>query len=87
MKDCKHMNFEVAHKVGRLTDEKNPEKVNAFMFDAKVRCLDCGLPFEFVGLPGGMAFDRPMVNFDATELRQPIRPSSDPAEQVKSILK
>lgn len=85
MKDCKHMNFEAGTKVGRLTDQDNSEIVKSYMLDVIVRCKDCGLPFEFVGLPGGMSFNQPMVNFDATEARMPICPSTDPAELLKSM--
>jgi hypothetical protein len=85
--NCKHLHFEIGHQVGRLTDQDDSEKVNSFTLDLMVRCADCGLPFEFVGMPGGFSSQQPMCNFDAKEARIPIRPSSDPAEHVKQILK
>lgn len=85
--DCKHFNFKVAAKVGRLHEEGNPDKITGYMLDIVVCCIDCGLPFEFIGVPGGYSPAQPMVNFDATQLRAPIKPSSDPVEHFNVIAK
>jgi hypothetical protein len=85
MKDCKHMNFEAGTKVARLTDQDDSEKITGYSLDIIVNCKDCGLPFEFIGIPGGYSPAQPMVNFDSTEARMPIRPSTDPAEQLKAM--
>lgn len=83
--NCQHLNFETGAKVGRLFNEDNPEITTEFRLDLIVSCRDCGLPFEFVGLPGGYHINAPTVNFDATELRCPIVPSSDPVEHAKVL--
>ena len=85
--NCQHKRFECRCSVTRLTDEENSEKVSGYSADIKISCVDCGIPFEFIGVPGGYSPVQPMVNFDCTELRAPIKPSSDPVEQVKTYLK
>lgn len=85
-KDCQHFNFVGSVRVGRLTDGDDGP-VNGYTADIKIKCHDCGLPFEFIGVPGGYSPGQPMCNFDATELRAPIRPSSDPVEHANVILK
>jgi hypothetical protein len=82
---CQHLNFETGAKVGRLFKEDNPEVITEYRLDLMVRCKDCGLPFEFVGLPGGYNPGFPTTNFDATELRCPIKPSTDPVEHAKIL--
>ncbi len=85
MKDCKHLNFIAKNVVARLMDDDDPEKTIGYSMNVSVKCADCGLPFEFVGMPGGYSPRQPMVNLDATEARIPICPSSDPAEQLKAM--
>lgn len=87
MKDCQHMNFECRASIGRLTADTDPDMIVGYMADIHVTCADCGLPFEWMGIPGGVSGSQPRVSFDSTELRAPIRPSSDPAEQARAILK
>lgn len=84
--DCQHEQFECMAKVGRLTDGDNGP-VAGYTADIRIRCIQCGIPFEFIGVPGGYSPAQPMVNFDATELRAPIKPSSDPVEHAKTLLK
>ena len=83
---CQHMNFETYTKVARLTDGDNGP-VTGYSLDLRVQCADCKQAFQFVGVPGGYSPAQPMSNFDATELRIPIIPSQDPAEQIKPYLK
>lgn len=81
------MNFECRASVTRLTAEDDTEKITGYTTDIKVSCAECGLPFEWIGVPGGYSPAQPMVNFDATELRAPIKPSTDPVEHANVILK
>lgn len=85
MKDCKHLNFYAHVNVGRIIDDVNMEKVKHYMADIKIKCNDCGLPFEFIGFEHGMSFVKPLVSIDYTEARIPIRPSTDPVEQIKAM--
>ncbi len=84
--NCSHVNFESYVSVGRIHEEGKPEVITGYTADIVIRCADCKIPFEFVGVPGGYSPTQPMVNFDATELRAPIKPSSDPVEHVKVLL-
>lgn len=82
---CEHFNFETKVRIARLTDtEEGP--VTGFSANIRIQCIDCGHPFEFIGVLGGYSPTQPMVNFDGSELRAPIRPSSNPVEHVKVIL-
>jgi len=83
---CQHLNFNCYADVGRLHEEGNPNKIVSHMVDIKINCRDCGLPFEFIGIPNGMSFYQPMLNIDNTELRAPIKPSTDPVEHAKVII-
>lgn len=82
---CKHLNFETESKVGRLFEEGKPDVITGYRLDLVVRCKDCGLPFEFIGLPGGYHFNAPTVNIDGTELRCPMKLSTDPVEHAKEL--
>lgn len=45
---CQHENFECSASIGRLSrDGGGP--ITGYTADIKVKCLDCGLPFRFVG--------------------------------------
>ncbi len=70
---CLHEKFECHSKVGRLSEEEGGE-ITSFVADIKIRCTQCGMFFEFVGLPAGSNKKFPTTNFDFTELRAPIRP-------------
>jgi hypothetical protein len=65
---CKHENFRVDAKVARIED------VGAFSVDLRIWCMDCNLPFEWVGLPGGFSHYQPCANIDCQEMRAPIVP-------------
>lgn len=81
------MDFAVNVDVVRLCDEQNTEHIVGFVADIKITCAGCGHPFEFIGIPAGIANAQPRVSADGTELRAPIRPSNDPVEAVKVLLK
>jgi hypothetical protein len=42
--------------------------------EIRIKCRECGLPFEFIGVEAGMSCEKPMASVDAQELRAPIRP-------------
>ena len=85
---CDHKNFRAAVDVCRLTADTDPELIVGFVADVKINCAECGMPFEFIGLPTGLSVtnSRPMVSMDGKELRAPIKPSSDPADEINSLL-
>lgn len=76
MSDCEHSNFQGSVSVTRLTaDEDGP--VTGYTTDIRVRCNDCGMPFKFVGLPGGSSRSAPTTSWDGADLRAPIEPAPE----------
>ena len=73
MSSCAHMQFMADVRVGRLT-EADEGTVKGFTADVRIRCVDCGTPFTFRGLPMGSSPDRPTVSADGEEARMPIQP-------------
>lgn len=69
---CEHNSFRAAVTVNRISDT-NPMR---FATEISVVCAECGMAFEFIGLPCGLSSDFPTVNPTAQELRCPIRPKS-----------
>jgi hypothetical protein len=66
---CEHKNFHANVMVNRIED------IGRFTADITIRCIDCNLPFEFVGVDEcGLSYEHPTVNPSAQELRVPIKP-------------
>jgi len=74
---CDHKQFIGKVNVTRLTDNDKSTTVTGYRVDLFVHCQECGLPFEFIGVPGGYNPNFPTVNFNGTELRCPIKPSNE----------
>lgn len=73
VKDCEHKIFNAQARVGRLTDgEDGP--VTGYTCDLTIICAQCLKPFQFIGLPGGVAPNYPTVSADGLEARIPIKP-------------
>lgn len=83
MSDCKHERFQCSCAVTRISDEQDPEKIIGYATDIKVHCIDCGQPFEWIGIPMGLSMFEPMVSADGLELRAPMRPSGLPIEKIE----
>lgn len=71
---CEHENFHANCAVYRLVDEKRRERVNAFVAELTICCVDCGTPMEFIGFTAGYRGDAPRVDPSAQELRLPLKP-------------
>jgi hypothetical protein len=71
---CNHENFQANVEVARLVDENKPLR---FQADVKIVCQACGIPFAFLGLPGGLNFEGAAVSIDKTEARLAIAPSTE----------
>lgn len=72
---CDHTMFYIHGKVARLTDSDESEVVTGYRADITIKCVQCQMPFEFVGLPAGFHHAEPTTSFDARELRCPIKPT------------
>lgn len=73
---CEHFNFMVNAEVSRLTDTKGG-RVIGYGCDVTARCVDCGLPFRWLGLPFGVSKTNPTVSIDGLELRGLLAPGED----------
>lgn len=63
MTDCKHLNFESHAAVNRIQEsDYEPDKIKAYTVDLRIKCHDCGQPFEFFGFPVGMSFYQAAVS-------------------------
>jgi hypothetical protein len=71
---CDHQNFHADVSIARLAADETGEKIVGFSADITVKCIDCGLPFEFLGLPMGYSPLQPMCSVDGTEARMPLKP-------------
>lgn len=71
-KTCKHEQFGAQVNVNRMED------TGRFIADITIKCVECDLAFEFVGPNAGIAWDRPTVSIDGTELHTPIEPCYQP---------
>lgn len=75
---CKHERFEATVSVGRLLSRQpDDDQAVRFMADVRVKCVECGTPFSFIGLPAGSDINSPMVSVDGTEGRFPIHPRGE----------
>jgi len=74
---CQHDQFRADVAVHRLT-ESDGGPVRCFMADVRIKCMQCGLHFRFMGLPFGMSAAQPMLSADGLELRAPIEPAHVP---------
>ena len=65
---CDHHNFSAIVNVQRFEDTKQ------FMAEITVKCVDCGRPFQFMGLDPGLDTQGAKVSVDGLEARIAIFP-------------
>ena len=70
---CQHHKFEASVAVGRLLNEHR--EVANYTAEVRVHCAECGLNFQFVGMPMGSSNYQPMKSADGLETRLPIAPT------------
>lgn len=69
-KNCTHQtNHSASVTVNHFQD------TGRFMADIKVICADCGLPFQFLGLPLGLNLSGAAMSVDGQEARMAIAPA------------
>ena len=66
--------------------DNETKEVKSYKADVKIHCAQCGLPFEFIGLPMGVSPNQPMCSIDAQQARMPIRPSERPEKDNTKIV-
>lgn len=65
---CKHHKFDAQCRVARLEDS------GRFIFEVNVHCMDCGTPFQFLGLQPGLNLNGATVSIDGLEASIAICP-------------
>jgi hypothetical protein len=85
---CAHPNFETSSNIVKLAKE-NGGPVEHYICELQIRCIECKLPFRFIGkkVPIGFNVEYPTMNGDFTEMRIPIKPSNEALkrEEVKKL--
>ena len=78
---CEHHTFGAEVDVNRLP-QKEGGPVKRYCADVRIKCVDCGLPFRFIGLPAGLDLNGAATSVNAEEARLAIAPKG----QVVSVL-
>jgi hypothetical protein len=81
MSDCQHENFICDCDVSRISSTEGGP-INRYSLDVRVRCVDCNLPFRFIGLPTGLDLNGAATSMDATEGRFAIAPKGQVISQL-----
>ncbi len=76
---CLHMNFSAHIAVNRIEDK------GAFAADVRIRCTECGLPFQFLGLAPGLDMQGARVSLDGLEARLAICPQGQAPSPMDGI--
>lgn len=79
MSDCKHENFFADVTVNRLADS------GRFNADVRIKCVECGTPFRFIGLPIGLDLNGSSVSVDGTEGRFAIAPKGEVVTPLEGL--
>ena len=77
---CKHEAFNAAVNVVRLQDS------GKFVAEITIKCAQCELPFQFIGLPPGVNFDGATVSLDGKEACIGIRPEGSTPNPFQQLL-
>jgi len=78
-KKCPHLKFKANIAVNRLEDIKR------FTADVTVHCLDCKIPFQFLGLLPGLDLNGARVSVDGLEARLSIAPEGSKPTPLELI--
>jgi hypothetical protein len=76
MADCPHLEFAALVGVGRLTPTEGGP-VTGYVADIKIQCLDCGKPFQFLGLEPGYDNQGARVSLDGLEAHIALTPDGE----------
>ena len=68
---CEHKEFKAQVNVIRLEDSKR------FIAEIHIHCVECGTPFQFMGLPLGVNYEGAAMEVDGLEARLAIAPQGE----------
>lgn len=77
---CKHFNFEAKVAVARLEDS------GRFVAEIRIRCADCQVQMQFMGLPPGLNFDGATVSLDGLEASIGIHPGGQRPSPLQNLM-
>lgn len=80
---CPHMNFAAEVDVHRLTD--GTDAVTGYAADVRIRCADCNLSFQFLGLLPGVDTRGATVSIDALEAHLALAPEGQEVSPLGRI--
>ncbi|CAN7322293.1 hypothetical protein LJR084_001860 [Variovorax sp. LjRoot84] len=78
--NCAHLNFDASCGVARLED------TGRFMLEVRIKCIDCGKPFQFLGLKPGLNFDGATVSLDGLEANLAIFPDGQRPNPMQTLM-
>ena len=84
MGNCQHRKFEAKTKVMRLQDQ-GKFNIGGYSVDLIIKCAECNLPFEFMGLPLGLITGGAAMSVDGLEARLSIQPTTQSKEYLKAL--
>jgi hypothetical protein len=71
---CEHEKFDANVDVTRLT-KTDGGPVTGYLAEIKIRCIQCGTPFAFKGLPMGLNLGGAAVDIDRLTANLSIEPT------------
>jgi hypothetical protein len=77
---CEHQNFDATVRVARIED------AGRFMAEVQVKCADCGVPMQFMGLEPGLNFDGATVSLDGLEMSVGIHPKGERPNPMQKLM-
>lgn len=78
---CAHENFRAQVDVARLEDS------GRFSAEIRIECVDCGVPFQFLGLPIGIDLNGATISADGLEARIAIAAAGSVPHPLEAIAK
>lgn len=79
MSECKHEAFDGNNAVHRMEDS------GQFMLDVTIKCAQCGLPFQFIGLPLGLDLSGAAMSPDGLEAHLAIAPQGSTPHPLSGV--
>lgn len=76
---CEHKSFDAEVSVNRIED------IGRFVADVRIKCMGCGEPMRFLGLPLGLDYNSSTVSFDGCEARIGIHPKSECVPPIHGV--
>lgn len=70
---CQHLNFAAEVGVNRLTESEGGP-VKGYCADVRIKCAECNLPFQFLGLEPGYDSQGARVSLDGLQANIALTP-------------